>query len=372
MAARAEGNGLMGLRKWIRELRSQYRRGELGVPEGVSVKFLEELCLERLGSPLAEVRHRHLSAWKASGSYQLKLLAQNKQRLALIAKEARYTPDEIPALVGLGIRPGAPEFAVLGCPGSELLPGVFHCEEIAANEHYSYIMEDLSDEYRMADDERDVVFLAGQLPRLHANLPALFSEVEPRGLIQYDGGFSHGLLKYAAKQLSDYVTRFPNPQVESLCSLLPDLSSLRMTILSQRQDFGELQPIHGDFNSSNAMIHKGTGAGIKLIDWEWAGYGLPHADLASLLKSASAEVQQKALTAYIEADPSCSAAEHKLLYQWAQLERAVLDASFLGAQRCLAKHEAHLDLDWCVENSSRIAATCYGLIQRQFQADLKS
>ncbi len=368
MAARAEGNGLMGLRKWFRELRSKYRRGKLGVPEGVSEKLLKELCLERLGSPLAEVRHRHLSAWKASGSYQLKMLAQNKQRLTLIAKEARYTPDEIPALVGLGIRPGAPEFAVLGEAGrhgSELLPGVFHCVEVAANEHYSYIMEDLSDGYRMADDEGDVVFLAGQLPRLHAGLPALFSQVEGRGLIQYDDDFSNGLSEYAAKQLSNYVTRFPSPYVDSLRSVLPELSSLRMKIMNQRQDFGALKPIHGDFNSSNAMIHKATGNGIKLIDWEWAGYGLPHADLASLLKSASTDVQQKALNAYIQAEPRCSTAEHHLLYHWAQLERAVLDASFLSVQRCQAEHDTHLNLGWCVENSSDVASTCYEWIQRE-------
>lgn len=355
-----------GLRKLLKRDGGMHR----GVPEGVSRVFLEDLCLEQLKSPLSEVRYRHLSAWKASGSYHLDLGASNGKKLALVAKEARYTPDEIPALVGLGIRPGAPEYAVLSAASrlqNELLPDVFYSQEVRPKEHYAYIMEDLSATYRVADDARDIVFLAGQLPRLHDSLSPLFAQLEPRALIQYDDAFSQGLMTYAKKQLEAYVSQFPSADVDEMLALLPGVSGLRTAAEALCPAGFELRAIHGDFNSSNAMIHKENGCGIKLIDWEWGGYGLVHADLASLLKSASEEVQSQALEAYTQAAPQFSSQEHDLLYHWAQLERAVLDASFLATQRCEASHESELDLNWCVENSSRIAVTCCDALQQKMR-----
>jgi hypothetical protein len=71
---------------------------------------------------------------------------------------------------------------------------------------------------------------------------------------------------------------------------------------------------------------------MRVVHWEWLGLGLPHQDLAALLKQTPPLLEERAIAAYAERDGSRTAEEHRELYRWCKLERALLDASFLAIQ----------------------------------------
>jgi thiamine kinase-like enzyme len=67
-----------------------------------------------------------------------------------------------------------------------------------------------------------------------------------------------------------------------------------------------------------------------MVDWEWAGVGLPHADIAALVKSVRQEDHLALLQAFVEEDRRVDAERHWRLFHWGQLERRLLDAAFLA------------------------------------------
>ena len=90
--------------------------------------------------------------------------------------------------------------------------------------------------------------------------------------------------------------------------------------------------IHGDYNPSNVLYHVQRPEQIKLLDWEWAGVGVPHADLVSLMKGARPDVEERALRIFADHDRGLGLAEHRRLYDWCKLERGLLDGAFMAAQ----------------------------------------
>jgi len=331
-----------------------------GIPEGVDAALLESLCEQLLQQPLGRVSYRRLSAWKTTGSYRVHLHGRDGGRTSVIAKEARYGADEIPALDGFPILPGAPEYAVCSAGArhpSPLLPGVYQAQELEPSLRYRYVFEDLVPEYSVADDVRGVAELAPRLPSIHASLAPLFETLDSSRLINYDADYRAGLFSYATDSLTAYDARFPNDAVRRVLDDMARLESGATSVLGGAADL--IGPAHGDFNTSNVMIRESGRNDLKLIDWEWAGHGLPHADLASLVKSAAPEVQHAAVRAYAEQVPELTEERHMLLYQWCQLERGVLDASYLATQRRVLGESPSLDLAWCVENSAKIIAQLF-------------
>ena len=65
---------------------------------------------------------------------------------------------------------------------------------------------------------------------------------------------------------------------------------------------------------------------------EWAGFGSPHADLASYLKSAPPEVVSWALDEMAERDQSRTRLEHERMFLRSALERALWDSALLATQ----------------------------------------
>jgi thiamine kinase-like enzyme len=92
-------------------------------------------------------------------------------------------------------------------------------------------------------------------------------------------------------------------------------------------------PIHGDYNMSNIHIYRGKHGQLKVVDWEWAGIGLPHADLAALVKSLRVEDHQTLLQMFEEDDSRLDVEQHRRLFHWCRLERRLLDVAFLAKQQ---------------------------------------
>lgn len=322
------------------ERRKLPRRPVKGLPEGIAYETVNRLCLDHLGEPLRRVSYVHLSGWKVSGAYRLFLKSVKGRTWHLIYKNAIYNPEQIPALRGLPIRPGPPEYLVYKHPQgalSQYLPTVYLCLEIVPGRHYQYVLEDVGQEYqRLAEYEepargRNVLKAAAELSRLHHALSEWSMAADPTYLLRFDREFSTALLKYAKRNLEWYVRETADKAVSEALEHWSLISEVH-----GRSEFYECritQPIHGDYHTGHVYFHKNDPDRIKVIDWEWTGLGRPHADLATLLQGKEPDVEQQALVRYSEQDKRLSLDEHKRLYEWCQLERGLLNASFLARQQ---------------------------------------
>jgi thiamine kinase-like enzyme len=324
---------------WQRRRRRR-RRPVQGLPEGIALETVNELCLEHLGEPLQRVSYVHLSGWKVSGAYRLFLKSVNGRTWHLIYKNAIYSPEQIPALKGLPIRPGPPEYLVYKHPEralSQYLPTVYLCLEVIPERHYQYILEDVSQSYQRLSEyeeparKRNILKAAAELPRLHHALSEWSITADPTHLLRFDREFSTDLLNYAKRNLECYVHETADKTVSRAIELWPLISEVH-----GRSEFYECQtaqPIHGDYHTGHVHVHKNDPDRIKVIDWEWTGLGRPHADLATLLQRKDPDTERQALVRYAEQDEHLSLDEHKHLYEWCQLERGLLNAAFLASQQ---------------------------------------
>ncbi len=304
-----------------------------GVPEGIAFETLNELCLRHYAEPLVHVSHAHLSAWKAAGSYRLLLKTARGHHWRLIYKNAIYRLDHIPALAELPIIPGPPEYVVYGNARgafADYLPIVYLCKEVIPGKQYQYLLEDLNERYRRAYDPKAILSAAAKLPMIHRAMSDWSVVVGHDQLLRYGLEFSVALQEYSWRNLGRYIQQTADTAISEIYELWPHISEIHAR--REFQEFPIAHPIHGDFNIANFLTHRKNPDDIKLVDWEWAGLGMAHADLASLLKRATPEIEQQALAIFCERDKGLSLNEHRRLYEWCQLERGLLDAAFLAAQ----------------------------------------
>ena len=328
-----------------------------GPPEGLELKELEELCMRRLGRPPVRVCHEHLSGWKSSGAYRVHVSCGWGRSWSLVYKRAQYGVEQTPALDGLPFSPGPPEYLVYS-QGENL--GVHLAETFAHHEDvpgklYRYLFEDLGHRYLRGLDlivrEPDlVVRLAGDLPALHRDLR---DWPQATSLPEYGAAFREALPRYLRKNLNPYLDELAanksEPDNRELDSWLPEFRRLLEEMLSAYGDRvpaagQELVPIHGDYHVANIFLDREGRTLPKLVDWEWAGLGRAHMDLASLLKLASGEIERRALQAYGKAEDSLGPIEHQQRYAWCKMERFLIDAAFYAAQEMRAPVRARFSL----------------------------
>jgi len=323
------------------------------LPDGIAIDTLRQVCASQCGSPFSRVSCTHISGWKGSGSYRLVLKTVDWTNWSLIYRNALYRPQEIPALAGLPVQPGPPEYHVY-ChargPMAPYLPEVYSCIELVPGAHYQYLLEDLEQDYRIGCSQAAILRAAAALPAVHRTLASWAADVGRDGMLRYDRAFSIALEQFAADHLQRYALSSGSGIVRKACEMLPEIGRVHRRLLERFDGPGVV--IHGDYNTSNILVHRRRRGAMKLIDWEWAGVGLAHADLASLLKAAVPDVERQALAIYAGLQPQLSTAEHRLRYLWCKLERALLDASFLAAQCSAGKSAGRFSLPRYIEDSA--------------------
>jgi len=324
------------VRRMIRGQRRAAAKPVEGLPDGIDFERLDGLCRERLDQPLQHAAHVHLSGWKTSGAYRLLLKTERGRVWSVIYKNAIYNDEHIPVVRGLPVMPGPPEFGVYSQAHGALtayLPEIYLCHEVTPGEHYRYLMEDLNTGYRrMADRPEEIYAVTDDLPALHRVMQTWAQSLPGDDhLLRYGPAFSAALLDYARAQISRYVAASAGGAVSQLWERWDAITAAhqRPDLLAMQQ----LQPIHGDYSPANICIHLQQPERYKILDWEWAGWGTSHADLAALLKRLPDEVEQAALARYIERDERFSPAEHRQLYEWGQLERGMMDVAYLAKQQ---------------------------------------
>ena len=315
-----------------------------GLPAGLDWEVLDELCVRHLHSRLESVEHVHLSSWKQTGCYRVFVRAGSGRCWSVIYKNSVYDTEQIPALAGLPICPGVPEWLVYGSQAGELgryLPAVYHRAEVTPSVHYTYLLEDLAGGFETGSDSAWIMTVARTIPAIHKAMAEWSRRVGPERLLRYDSAFYDELQGFVWRNLELYLKATSSGAVSEMWSIRPSISAIYL-----REEFRTTpqQPIHGDFNLSNILRRRGRSDGMKIIDWEWAGVGHAHADLASLLKHAEADVEDRALRLYAGQDRRLSFEEHKRLYEWCKLGRALLDSAFLAVQCMRCPHKAVFDV----------------------------
>jgi hypothetical protein len=343
-----------GLREWVRNMRERARKNERrsyeltpGLPEGLEEDILSGVVAEQFGGKIASVAHRHLSGWKSSGAYRMKIQTVDGAEIFMIYKNALYALQDIPALAGFPLLPGPPEYTIYSRaagPLAEYLPTVYLAEEISPGRRYHYLLEDLVREYRMMKGADQKILVSCMLPRLHTALDEWSREnPDAPDLLRFGRSFSIALQEYALENLRRYSRKSRDHTLKKVLNSWPQIAEthLRAEFFAQP---GQL--IHGDSNFSNIHLSKANPEKFKVVDWEWAGLGSPYADLASLLKGSRAEIETQALDQFGAGGGFSSGDRHMAHrhYLWATLERGLLDAAFLSAQYLNSRHEAKFHL----------------------------
>lgn len=360
-----------GLRQFLYSFRRRYRKSQRrrsakpvafveGLPPGITPELVNEVCLDYFGVQPQSFSSQHLSGWKPSGAYRLCIHTQRGCDLHMIYKESFYKPDHIPALEKLPILPGPPEYMVYSQPVGALapyLPVVYLAQELSAGVHYRFLMEDLGHEYHRIYDTDEILRSSALLTRLHQALNEWAAEIKPLKLIHYGKQVSEALEEYALATFEKYRQNTDDPALKSVLACWPKISKTHLS-----PEFFELQPdrpIHGDANYTNVHVHNRDPFKFKLVDWEWAGYGFPHADLASLMKGMPDELEKSALQKFLGStrnpnpclNPGLTAKENQRLYYWCRLERGLLDAAFLTNQHLNSFHPTSFSLPETIHRS---------------------
>jgi len=253
-----------------------------------------------------------------------------------------------------------PEWMVYSFPAEGLggyLPEVYRSMELTPGVRYAYLLEDLSGGYEPRSDAGWMVAVASMLPEMHRAMNEWAARVGYGGLLRYDGGFHERLEEFVWRNLEVYLKTVPSSRAWEMWNARRSIEAV-----FRREEFRSApaeQAIHGDFNPSNILRRRGGGHAMKVIDWEWAGLGEAHADLASLLKHAGAEVEDRVLRAYAGQDRRLSLDEHKRRYVWCKLGRAMLDSAFLAVHSLMCPYKAVFNVHNHIGRAAgNVVATC--------------
>jgi hypothetical protein len=337
-----------------------------GIPRGLSLEVLESCCRMAFGRGLRKTSYSHLSGWKSEGAYRLCIELDNDAEAFLVFKIARYEYDDVPALRGLPVAPGAPEFIVFNLqnvPLVHFLPKVYWTVELEAEKCFAYICEDLGAEhYRLSRStcyKRDVLLVAEKLWSLQQAFECSLGENDSARLLCFDRDFSVSLLKYAHESIMKYSEYAQHSVVREVLNQWSKVEAIlhRDELLDARPE----SLIHGDLNPSNIFISK-RGNEIRVVDWEWAGRGVPHADLVSLSKGCNRRTRRKALALFTEQiDGGGPMAEHLRWFSLCRLERGLLDAGFLARQAVESERTVSWMPDRIIRALGEVLEGCRGL-----------
>lgn len=306
-----------------------------GLPDGITFDLVNKLSNDHLNDTLLKISYNHISAWKNTGAYRLFLETKKGTKWSLIYKQSIYSLEEIPALSNLPVTPGISEYAIynnLEDKFQKYLPKIYFCCESIPNQKYQYLLEDLRGKYHpiYPKDSQFILEVVKKLPRFYCIINNYSFRIPQSSFLKYNYNFSIQLQTYLVESLEEYIKVTGDRIVSQFFRQWNLIEKVHL-----RQEFYDLQIpcfIHGDFNFSNIMIDRNNPSRFKLIDWEWAGWGDNHADLASLLQLVSPDLEEEALKIFSQKNKSLSWKNHKRLYEWCQLERGLLNAAFCAKQ----------------------------------------
>lgn len=349
-------------RGWLRAF-ARRRPFISGLPPGLDKEELDRVCRQATGRGLRSASYAHLSGWKDSGAYRLSLRLEGFRFWLAIYKLSVYGQDQIPALQGFPARVGPPEYTVYShgsSPLSRFLPEVYVAHEVEPGCCYRYVLEDLYEKYQVLPNRRGLEAITPLLPMFHQALQEWGQQVDLDRFIRYDAGFSHGLRTYAEAALAEFASEYPDSYVGQWLQSWPRVAELHAD--PGFDPYDRLQPIHGDLNLRNVVFGRRDTSSFKLLDWEWAGWGRPLADLASVVKHMHTEQAEWAFETYAEAAKLPDIREARRRFYWECLERGLIDAAFMAKQIVEMPPKTRMNVFGFLDNSLRqVTDSCRAL-----------
>jgi hypothetical protein len=331
-----------------------------GLPEGIDFETLSKICSTHFGEVLQRTSYAPVSDRLQAGEYRLLLATQSERLLSLIYKEAILDEEHLPALPSLRITPGPPECAIYRSGSSRLLhylPSIYLCDEIIPRKQYRYILEDLDQEYHEPVSKEDFYLMTRQLPKIHLALREWLESGGEDELIRYEGVYLESLHEFSMATIDAYFETRESATANRIRS-----SWKRIMHLLNRSnffDFVPMRPIHGDFSTANMRIHRENADDIKLLNWEWAGIGIPHADLASLLKDAPRQIEGEAVDGFIRHIKGWTEGDQIKLYWSCKLERGLFDAALLAVRPDAQPESGEIHYRAAIEHALQSALHAY-------------
>ncbi|MGB7859308.1 MAG: phosphotransferase [Acidimicrobiia bacterium] len=309
------------------------RRRISGVPEGITMAQLDDLCRRTWQRGVVAARFAPISSWKGSSASYLWLQLDGGETYRVVFKSAIYPSTGSPDPDGFPVNPGPPEFWVYGTAAPVLkrhLPVCMLSSRHDGMESFAYVLEDLTRTYRKPPTRTGWSSGIRQMYDIHDGLSHAVETHGDRELLNYGPGFALGLLDFARVAIG----RFQEIADDSVSQkVLDEWAGLSDAYVSTEFDLPELlRPIHGDYNTGNVFVASDVDAPIKVVDWEWTGIGFPHMDLAAHLRAAPSNVIQAALADLSNRYPDISIRTHERIFTRCELERGLWDAGLLAAQ----------------------------------------
>ncbi|MFV1992129.1 MAG: phosphotransferase, partial [Acidimicrobiales bacterium] len=304
-----------------------------GLPIVIPTETLDDMCQRYWQRPLKATWYAPISSWKGSSAAFLWLGLEGGDTRRVILKAARYTESQDDAYQGFPFEPGAPEFWIYNAAAPALRNYLADCMlavRLASPETFLYVLEDLSVNYvkppRVAGWRPGVL----RMHDLHSALSVAAAKYGREDLLIYDKSFDRKLLSYAEETISRI-----HSSTRSLVAreVLDDWTRLSNCYMSHEFDIPQIhRPIHGDYNTGNLFVSKKDRAQLKVVDWEWTGFGLPHIDLASYLRRAPSDVTRWAIDDLARREPDLTLRAHERVLLRCALQRGIWDASLLASQ----------------------------------------
>jgi thiamine kinase-like enzyme len=362
------------VQKFVSLLRNKLRfpnRGKpmSGLPKELNQKLVKSVVEKRWGESVQFLRHTHLSGWKDSCAYRVFIATSAGHERTMIYKRASYRQDEIPALIGLPIKPGPPEFCLYSSNHEELsefLPQVYFVEELTKGACFQYLLEDLSENYKKSYQSNDILNAASKLALLHDDLAQVSIKRDNDCLLYFDRDFTIALLKYAKQAFEIYYRKSDIEMTGEITKHWEQIEEILYINWSNNND-SDIR-IHGDFNCANILFNTNKASDIKVIDWEWMGVGHAYDDLVSLLKGADEELEHQAIFNYEKARglfENKSITEMLLPYNQRKLQRSIFDAAFFIRQGIQRSNKEKEYLDGFIERAMKRGVHALTVLQKE-------
>lgn len=324
------------LRGAVRRARIKRRRVP-GPPPSADRDVLADIGQQLLGSAARNYQHATVSGYKEATAFVVWLNGGTGKTASLVFKDVNLSPERYPAVVGFPGRPGLPEAAMYRSPTDGIeafLPRAYAHVEIVPQEHYQYFLEDLNATYRWGFNNDDMLWAVDRLLDVSDAIAGWIEANPDAEIIRYDGDFPESFVAYAKDALSRFADHTGEPHARELIENWDSVAELYLEETPEHAD----DAMHGDYRRDNLFHHRTDPTRLKVVDWEFAGLGWLHNDLASLLKLAPSDTSRQALERVVRERPQRTYEEHRRLYERCRLERGLLDAALVANQR-LAKSD---------------------------------
>ncbi len=334
---------LRPLPRWVRQrtppnVRDSLRRAKLhrarsaGAPAAADPVKIREVGTALLSTPMEGVFHTAINGYKTNSVFVVYVEGRGSDRASFVFKDVNLADEAYPAIKGFPGDVGLPESSLYASANEEIrsfMPSLYALEEIAPDTHFHYYLQDLSADYRTGFDEADDLRATDSILAVSSALTSWMANGYHVNLIQYDRTFPEAFLEYSKDALTRFFERTGDQSTNVLLGSWGHIAEAYQENTPSSADAA----VHGDFRRGNVFHHRRDPSVVKLVDWEFAGHGWIHNDLASTLKLSSWNAIEEVLGRISGRDQSRSFEEHKRLFLRCRLERGLLDASLVANQR---------------------------------------